>query len=207
MDWSFLTSVVSALSGLGGVWLGGELTSRRERRRERHEAAKDLTYLAILVTGHLQRFVDGCVAVVDDDGTSYGQPAGEGGFHEATVETPRFEPLKLEVNWKSLPPRLMDEIVSLPYHIDSLNGHVASVGEFDDPPDFANYFWERRHGYATLGLKVSALADRLRQHAGLDVVPVTHGDWSRDAHLNERKLQLESHREQRPQFTGYGYPD
>jgi hypothetical protein len=93
MDWGFLSSVVPALSGLGGVWLGGELTSRRERRRERDEAAKDLTYLAILVTAHLQRFVDECVSVVDDDGTSYGQPAGEGGYHEATVETPRFEPL------------------------------------------------------------------------------------------------------------------
>jgi hypothetical protein len=96
----------------------------------------------------------------------------------------------------------MDEIVSLPYLIDSLNGHIASVGEFDDPPDFSNYFWERRHGYAALGLKVSALADRLRQHAGLDVVPVTQGDWSRDAHLEERKLQLESNREQRSQFNG-----
>jgi hypothetical protein len=203
MNWGFLTSIVSALSGLGGVWLGGELTSRRERRRERDEAAKELTYLAILVTAHLQRFVDGCVSVVGDDGTSYGQPSGEDGYHESTVETPSFEPLTFEVNWKSLPPQLMDEIMSLPYHIESLNRQIAGVGDFDDPPEFSHYFWERRHGYAVLGLKVSALADRLRQHAGLDVVPVTQGDWSRDAHLEETKLQLERHREQRPQFTGW----
>lgn len=203
MDWGFLTSIVSALSGLGGVWLGGALTSRREGRRERDEAAKERAYLAVLVTAHLQRFVDGCVSVLDDDGTSYGQPAGEDGHHEPTVETPSFEPLKFAVNWKSLPPQLMDDIVSLPYHIESLNRHIASVGEFDDPPDFSDYFFVRQHGYAMLGIKVSALAHRLRQHAGLDVAPVIHGDWSRDAHLEKRKLQLESRRNQRSQFTGW----
>ncbi|WP_157452290.1 hypothetical protein [Burkholderia pseudomallei] len=63
--------------------------------------------MAIIVSAHLQRFVDGCVSVVDDDGTSYGQPAGECGYYEATVATPTFEPLTLAVNWKVLPPRLM----------------------------------------------------------------------------------------------------
>lgn len=201
MDWGFLPSIVSAASGLGGVWLGAELTSRRELRRETDQYAKDVTYLAIIVSAHLQRFVDGCVSVVDDDGTSYGQPAGEDGYHEATVATPTFEPLTLAVNWRVLPPRLMDEIMTLPYHIESLNRHIAGVGEFDDPPDFSEYFWERRHGYVTLGLRVSTLADLLRQHAGLDVASTTETDWSRSAYLAEKKSELEVGRKTRPQFT------
>lgn len=199
MDWGFLPSIVSAVSGLGGVWLGAELTSRRELRREKDLYAKDVTYLAIIVSAHLQRFVDGCVSVVDDDGTSYGQPAGEGGYHESTVATPTFEPLTLAVNWKVLPSRLMDEIMSLPYHIESPNRHIAGVGEFDGPPDFSEYFWERRHGYAALGLQVSTLTDRLREHAGLDVASIAESDWSRDAYLVEKKSELEAGRKARPQ--------
>ncbi|WP_186153238.1 hypothetical protein [Burkholderia gladioli] len=207
MEWGFLPSIVSAAAGLGGVWLGAELTSRRELRREADQYAKDIAYLAIIVSAHLQRFVDGCVSVVDDDGTSYGEPAGEGGYYETTVATPIFEPLTLTVNWKVLPPRLMDEIMSLPYHIESLNRRIAGVGEFDDPPDFSEYFWERRHGYAVLGLRVSSVADRLRQHARLDIASTTETAWSKPAYLKEKKSELEVGRKTRPQANDWPIAD
>ncbi|WP_321810350.1 MULTISPECIES: hypothetical protein [unclassified Burkholderia] len=131
----------------------------------------------------------------------------KGGYYEATVATPTFGPLTLAVNWKVLPPRLMDEIMSLPYHIESLNRHIAGVGEFDDPPDFSEYFWERRHGYAMLGLRVSTVADRLRQHAGLDIASTTETDWSKTAYLAGKKSELEVGRKMRPQVPDWPIAD
>lgn len=80
LDWNVIPTLIPALSGLGGVWLGGSLTSKRERMKEVALSEKETSYLAILVVSHLDRFADGCVAVVGDDGTSYGQPAGGAEF-------------------------------------------------------------------------------------------------------------------------------
>lgn len=190
-DFNFLPALISALSGLGGVWLGGSLTSRRERIKENAVAEKDTSYLAILVVSYLDRFVDSCVSVVNDDGTSYGQPAGEGGEHEPTVKTPGFDPLSLNVNWKSLPPNLMYEILSLPYQIETLNRHISNSAEYDDPPEYGSFFWERRHGYAQMGLEFSRIATLLRQHAKLPALQPLNPDWNRDNYLGEEKKRLE----------------
>ncbi|SAL59706.1 hypothetical protein [Caballeronia humi] len=155
-----------------------------------------MTYLAILVVAHLDRLVDGCVAVVSDDGTSYGQPAGKDGCHEPTVEMPTFEPLSWEVNWKSLPPKLMYEIINLHYTIEVLNHKIANAAGHDSPPDYADYFWERRHGYAVLGLHVSNFAKELRRHAGLPIAVPAPDEWSRDEFLKERKDKLEAKRQE-----------
>jgi hypothetical protein len=193
--WSFLSGVVPAASGLGGVWLGGWLTSRRERSRDAAQTEKDMTYLAILVVAHLDRLIDRCVAVVSDDGTSYGQPAGEDGIHEITVDSPTFEPLTWDVNWKSLSSTLMYEILSLPYAIEVLNHRISDAAEYDSPPDYAEFFWERRHGYAVLGLKVADLATELRKKAGLPIPIAPSGDWSREEHMSEWKGKLEGWRQ------------
>ncbi|CAE6843983.1 hypothetical protein R69658_06854 [Paraburkholderia aspalathi] len=171
-DWTaFVPSIISAVSGLAGVALGGVLTSSRERSRELSANAKAADYLAILVVAHLDRFVDACVDVVGDDGTAYGQPAGKGGEHEVTVDRPRFDPLAIDVDWKSLPAELMYPILNLPYRIETLEHHISSIAEHDTPPDYAAFFWERQHGYAVMGIEVSALAARLRENAKLPALP------------------------------------
>jgi len=104
LDWNVAPSLISAASGLCGVWLGGQLTSKREAGREKDRERRESSYLAILVVAHLDRFVDGCVQVSFDDGTSEGRPAGKDGVYcEATVPLPSFDPLALSVDWKVLP--------------------------------------------------------------------------------------------------------
>ncbi|SOZ05310.1 conserved hypothetical protein [Cupriavidus taiwanensis] len=196
-DWSsFLPSVITTLSGLGGVWLGARLTTRREELREAAKLERDARYLAILVVAHLDRLIDGCVAVVGDDGTSYGQPAGKDGTLMATVKTPSFDPLSLDVEWKALPADLMYGILSLPYNIEVLNHKISMTGEFDSPPDYSDFFWERQHGYADLGLKVLELAYALRQYIGLPVIVQPDGEWCRDGYLKDQKQGLEHLRAQ-----------
>lgn len=195
VDLNFLSNLIPAAAGLCGVWLGATLTSKREESREATRSQKEASYLAILVVTHLDRFVNGCARVVSDDGTSYGQPAGKDGVYETTVEPPDFDPLSLDVEWKSLPSKLMYEILSLPYAIEMLNHRIEAAGEYDSPPDYADFFWERRHGYAYMGLKVSELACQVRQHAGLPNFTYNEGDWNREGYMREQKDRLEKLRD------------
>jgi hypothetical protein len=194
-EWNFIPNLITAMSGLVGVWLGGHLTSTREAVRETDRIKKESSYLAILVVAHLDRFVDGCVSVSFDDGTSEGRPAGtDGVYHEATVKAPTFDPLALNVHWKVLPADLMYSVLNLPYRAEQLANHIGGVWEFDDPPDYTETFWTRQQGYALLGLEVSALAQRLRQHAGLPPDTPVAGDWNRDDALREQVSKIEKAR-------------
>lgn len=191
-DWSFLPSIISAASGLGGVWLGGKLTWKREATRESERLKKESSYLAILVVAHLDRFANGCLQVSLDDGTSQGRPAGKDGvYYQTTITVPAFDVLELKVDWKVLPSDLMYDILNLPYKAEQLASHVAGVMEFDDPPEYAETFWARQYGYAALGLEVSELACRLRQHAGLPIEAPVAGDWNRDGILREQMGKIE----------------
>lgn len=153
IEWSLVQSAITAVAGLGGVWLGGRLTWEREEKRERARELKEATYLAILVVAHLERFADSCLTVAFDDGTEEGRPAGSLGCWEPTVTPPIFDPLSFDVNWKALPSDLMYDILGMPYRIEQLEHDIAKVYEDDGPPDYTEYFWERRRGWAVLGLE------------------------------------------------------
>jgi hypothetical protein len=195
VDWSFLPSLISAGSGLSGVWLGGWLTNRRDATKERDRNKKESSYLAILVLAHLDRFVNGCVQVALDDGTSEGRPAGRDEvYHEVTAQAPTFDPLALNVDWKVLPADLMYGILNLPYKAEQLVNHLAGVGEFDDPPEYTEFFWARQHGYSLLGLEVSAIARHLREYANLPNEKPIEGEWNRDDLLKEQRDKIERKR-------------
>jgi hypothetical protein len=187
-DWSPLwQSLISAASGLGGVWLGGRLTWKREESRESDRIKKESGYLAILVVAHLDRFVNGCLQVSFDDGTGEGRPAGADGYHQTTVSSPKFDPLALDFEWKVLPADLMYGILNLPYRTEQLENDIANTSENDDPPDYAETFWTRQHGFAVLGLEVSELARKLRLYAGLPIDAPADGGRSRDDLLREQR--------------------
>lgn len=186
-EWSIVQSLITAGAGLGGVLLGGYMTTRREDKRERRRVEKESGYLAILVVAHLDRLANKCMHVSLDDGTSEGRPAAQDGeTYEPIIETPTFDPLALGVDWKVLPAGLMYGILNLPYRIEQLDNHIAGSWEFDDPPKFTEFFWARRFGYAELGLAISDLAKQLRKHAGLPIEEPAEGEWHRDACMQEQ---------------------
>lgn len=183
IDGSVAPSIISAVSGLVGVSLGSFLTWQREASRESDRIKKELNHLAILVVAHLDRFVDGCVHVAFDDGTSEGM---------ATTSTPTFDPFELKVDWKVLPAQLMYGILNLPYQTEKLANRVSAVYEVDDPPDYSQTFWSRQHGFAVLGLEVSELARKLREHAGLPIDKPIEGKWNRDDALRKQRDMMAS---------------
>ena len=191
-DANIWPSVVSALSGLAGVGLGGWLAYVREGAREREQRTQATSYLAILVVAHLDQFASQCAAVAYDDGTSEGRPAGKDSqYHQTTVDEPEFDPLALNVDWKALPTSLMYEVLNLPQLQIQLKQYLTGVGQYDDPPEYADYFRARQLEYARLGLRAGKLASQLRQHAGLPPYKLEVGTWDMAAELAARVEDLE----------------
>lgn len=193
IEWGVIQSAISASAGLVGVWLGGRLTWQREAKREMERNLKEASYLAILVVAHLDRLATACLHVAYDDGTEEGRPAGSGGCHASTVSTPNFDPLEIDVNWKALPQKLMYDILGLAYRIEQLNREVAQEW-LDDPPEYTEFFWARRYGYAVLGLTILELAQRLREHASLPPLSQEQDGSNRDFQLREQRDKVTDER-------------
>ncbi len=186
MDSGNVSAIISAISGLAGVGVGALLTYLRELRVEEIKDKRDISYLAILVVAHLDRFANGCMSVAYDDGTSEGRPAGEDSiYHQITVKPPEFAPLDINVEWRVLPRKLMYDILEIPAKHEHLQNQLAGVMEFDDPPDYTEFFWRRQRDYAELGLKVSAVAKELRRFAQMQIEEAKPGEWSREVAMQE----------------------
>lgn len=190
-----ISAIIGAAAGISGVILGNLFTVIKEWWINRKKDMRESSYLAILVVSHLDRFANGCMHAAFDDGTSEGQPAGKDGvYYETTVKAPHFAPLDIKVEWKVLPKDLMYEILQIPDKQDHIENQLAGALEFDDPPNYSDFFLSRRRGYAELGLQVSALAKKLRKHAKMPIHEWVSGDWNREIALQEVMEKVDAER-------------
>lgn len=185
MDSGNVSAIISACAGIVGVLLGNSFLTIKEVFVSHFKRKKDCEYLAIVVVSHLDRFANGCLHVAYDDGTTEGRPAGGNGYSYPTTKPPTLEPLDIKVEWKSLPRDLMYSVLRIPDKGEHLSRQLSGVYEFDDPPDYGEYFWTRRYGYAELGLEVSEVAKKLRKHAGMSVKESAHDEWNREIAFRE----------------------
>ena len=185
----------SAIFGLVGVALGALLTVAKEWWFQSRKTRKDAEYLAIPVSCELERYMAKCAEVVGDDGLCEGQSDADG-YHSIQVQTPKFDPMSLNVEWKSLPTNLMYEILDFPYKAEIANQTISAAFEYEaGPPDYWEGFEERHLQYATLGLAASQLATKLRKHVDLPARSV--GDWDPVRYMEEKRSAIESQRTKR----------
>lgn len=187
MDKDLTVAVITGVIGIAGVIIGSLITVGQAAVGAWIKRRKESAYLAILVVAHLDRLAAGCQYVALDDGTKYGRPAGsDGQEYQATASAPEFRPLELNVDWKVLPRDLMYAILELPSKIERIQNRLAGIAEYDDNyPDHTEWFWSRRRDYAELGLEVSAVAKRLRVHAGMPIEQARAGDWTAEGELHQ----------------------
>lgn len=159
--------MIAGAFGLLGVICGSLLAIFKEWWLQRLSNKRDSAYLAARVAILLDKYVLACASVVADDGLCYGQ-SDQDGRRRPQVKAPSFDPWGLEVEWRSIPVKLMHEILELPYKtevaehsIQEVKDHIASH------PELKEYFDERQLQYAQLGLIAADLSTTLRQHAGL----------------------------------------
>ena len=153
----------SAIFGLIGVLLGAVLTTLSNLWLGHRSSRKKAEYLAIRVSCIFDRYVDGCVAVVQDDGLLEGQPNPDG-TREDRVPTPELEIQKIDVDWQSLPSELMYEILSFPNRIEEADQKIDIVATYEAfPPDYEEAFEERQFQYSILGIQAAEIAGKLRK--------------------------------------------
>ena len=180
-----IAAIIGAGAGIFGTLLSNSFVAFKEWLANRKKEERDSSYLAILVVSHLDRFANGCMHVARDDGTEYGRPADDGTYYKVTVPAPEFLPLDINVEWKVLPKALMYDTLQIPDKREYIENRIAGIWEFDAPPDYSEFFWARQRDYAELGLHVSAIAKRLRTHAGMPIKESPLGEWNREIAMQE----------------------
>lgn len=194
MNDTHIAAIIGAGAGIFGTLLGNSFVAIKEWLANRKREEKDSSYLAILVVSHLDRFANGCMSVALDDGTRHGLPAASGEYYQTTVPAPEFLPLDIKVEWKVLPKDLMYDILQIPDKREHIENRIAGIWDFDDPPDYGEFFWARQRDYAELGLHVSAVAKRLRTHAGMLIEESPAGAWSREIAMQEVIDKIDNNR-------------
>lgn len=156
--------IVGALATLGREWLFQFLRNKKERE-----------HLCVVVVCALDALVLQCANVVSDDGTHGGQPAADGN-HYTQVATPEFETGALKVEWKSLPAKLMYQVLDIPGRICRANASIDAAELNASPPYFEEVFAERAQQYSRLGIAIAQVAAELRKLAELPSRDISEWD-------------------------------
>ena len=186
-----------AYAGIVGTVTGAILTAGFGLGRElliNHGARKrKATYLSIRISCLLDRYVDGCLDVVNDAGTSYGRPSNINGCYDPTVSHPKLDFQSIDVDWQALSPKLMYKILSFPNKIEDANNQIRGISEYvADPPFYSELFEERQLQYSILGIESAALASELREE--YDFPLREYGEWNPIRYMEERRDKICSQR-------------
>ena len=158
-------------------------------------------YAAVRIVCILDQYVEKCVEVVADDGTSQGSPAGrtESGeeYYSAQVDSPEPPIFPDDIDWTSIGPDLMYRILALPNLALGTERFIRAASEHSFPPDFAEFFQSRWEGYADLGLEALEIIAALRRTFRLPKPSIAIGnpDWDSARFLRQKKNEVLSLRE------------
>ncbi|ELX10210.1 hypothetical protein Jab_2c22970 [Janthinobacterium sp. HH01] len=156
----------AAVFGLIGVIVGAVATLGREWLFQFMRNKKDREHLCVVVVCALDELVLHCANVVSDDGTYGGQPAADGNYY-TQVATPEFETDALKVEWKSLPAKLMYQVLDIPGRLHRANASIDAAELNASPPYFEEVFAERALQYSRLGIGLAQVATKLRELVNL----------------------------------------
>ncbi|PCJ61612.1 MAG: hypothetical protein COA65_01275 [Rhodospirillaceae bacterium] len=178
-----------AVFGLLGVFIGALLTLIKDAWSDMRMRARHARYLSVRIACILDRYVNECVEVVQDDG---GQQDQEGCLHpQISLPAPLIYPD--DVDWKSIDCELMYVLLTLPGEAEAANRSIAFVcSEVAFPPDYEEVFEERQHQYARLGLAASDLAQRLRNV--YNIPAQNPGGWNPSQYLRKKKDKIDQAR-------------
>ena len=187
----------NAFAGFIGVLLGASIGILKDlfaywagrRRRGR--------YAAVRIICVLDQYVEKCVQVVSDDGTTQGQPGGRYSsgeeYLEAQVRSPEPPTFPADIDWTSLSPNLMYRVLELPNRAAETERFILGATEHSFPPDFDDFFEARWEGYADLGLEALGIAEELRRQFKLpkSLIAIGNPDWNSTKFLQGKKAEVE----------------
>lgn len=158
-------------------------------------------YAAVRIVCILDQYVEKCVEVAADDGTSEGRPAGRTSsgeeYYSAQIDSPEPPAFPEDIDWTSISPDLMYRVLALPNLAVETERFVRGASEHSCPPDYAEFFQARWEGYAALGLETIEIIAALRRTFGLPKPSIAIGnpDWDAARFLRQKKDEVLSLRE------------
>lgn len=152
--------MTEAIFGLLGVVIGSTLSWLQIYWTRKRDENKNANYLAIRVVCILDKFLEDCANVVNDDGLCYGQ-RDKNGCLVPQVKAPEPPIFPEDVDWKSIDSGFMYEILSFPSDIISSCKSLDATMEIASPPDYAEWFGERRLLYSKFGTTANRLKEKL----------------------------------------------
>lgn len=168
------------IATLLAAFFGGRWAYKIHRDKVKHENEKEkisnereLQLASVLISNRLAVFIKGCLLVAADEGLDeYGHPAGGGrddsqAYRSPTTDLPNWEPSSADAQWKYLEPNLVDQLFKLSLLVDEANWSIAGANFEPDPPDYYDYFYQRRMQYIDLGMKAIRLRTHVVANAGL----------------------------------------
>lgn len=187
--------------GFLGVLVGSAIPWIKEEWHQRRSRQENGQFFAVRITSVLDEYAQKCVAVVSDDGTSEGRPAGRTdqgeAYYEAQTTSPEPPIFPDDIDWRSIPFKLMYRILALPNNARDTDRYITSCSEYSFPPDYAEFFAARKEGYAHLGLEALKLIDDLRKEFDFPDLPPKFWDWGWNSKIFfEEKLDVIQNRRQ-----------
>ncbi len=158
--------MTEAIFGLIGVFIGSAITWLQSYLTQKKEVDKSARYLAIRVVCILDKYLEDCTSVVKDDGLSYGQRS-EDGCLAPQVKIPETIKYPEDIDWKSIDHELMFKLLSFPAEIEDGNRIIYATEEIAVPPDYQEWFDERKFRYCQFGLMAYYYSNELSEKYGI----------------------------------------
>lgn len=158
--------MTEAIFGLLGVVLGSSISWFQSYWLNKRETKKNGRYLAIRIVCILDHYLEQCADVVKDNGLSFGQRTKEG-YLGPQVKSPGPPVYPDDVDWKSIDHELMFQILSFPSEVEEGDRMIKATWNITSPPDFKEWFVERKFQYSRFGLMAYKLSDNLSKKYGI----------------------------------------
>lgn len=164
MDWlrdlasdDFGKVVVTVVGTLVVTVFGAFLAAAKDIFTDWYRRHGHVRYNVMLLSVALDKLIDDCVAISEDEGTE-----DQSGECRPSVPSPSLTwPAALD--WTMIPHDIMYRCLMLPGTIDTAEEVIDFVVmNIASPPDHEEYFEERQHRYAAIGLAAVHLLNRLR---------------------------------------------
>ncbi|WP_330746940.1 hypothetical protein [Chryseobacterium sp. CP-77] len=158
--------MTEAIFGLVGVLVGSGISWFQSYWTSQSEAQKNARYLAIRIVCILDKYIEDCAEVVKDDGLFEGQRSAQNCL-VPQIKIPSVPNYPDDIDWKSIDPDLMFELLSFPSEIEDGNRIINAANLIAYPPDYQDWFDERKFYYCQFGLTANKLSNDLSKKYGI----------------------------------------
>lgn len=165
-----ITGLLTGGITLTGIWLTHRFTLKREKEASEDKLQRDRYFIATQLVFLLENYGEKCVLVAEDFGTEDGD-----GYTAEQHRMPVIDFSGISGDWRSLPLSLMYRLRELEIIQTGVMNMLSDLYDYDDQPQFDEYFHSRRFHATRLGLKAFILAAKLRKKSGLPAM--AGGQW------------------------------